>query len=274
MPAGHLFSEGGGLEPAVPGTAPPILFYPSANGDWLASGQTLRRNRGRAGARRNSALSFRPPQTPRQPLTERAQRAGNYGDAMSILTVQRKLAAAGFDPGPQDGVWGRRTEAALDAALAAARPAPAPPSSGALDVALRLIKRWEGCKLTAYPDPGTGGEPYTIGWGSTGPGITKGTVWTQQQADDRLAADVRRFMSAVEAVLTRPATANQLGAMTSLAYNIGSSAFASSTLVRKFNAGDISGAAAEFDRWNRAGGRVMQGLVNRRADERKVFEAP
>ena len=143
----------------------------------------------------------------------------------------------------------------------------------ALAHAVALIKRWEGCKLEAYPDPGTGGAPWTIGWGSTGPGIHKGVRWTQAQADDRLAQDVERFLKGVRSVVKRPATDAQLGAMTSLAYNIGASAFAKSTLLRKFNAGDIGGAAAEFLRWNRSGGKVMRGLTNRRADEKKVFES-
>mgnify|MGYP002652516296 CR=1 FL=1 len=144
----------------------------------------------------------------------------------------------------------------------------------ALAHAVALVKRWEGCRLVAYPDPGTGGDPWTIGWGSTGPGIVKGTRWTQAQADDRLARDVERFMVGVRGALTRDPADNQLGAMTSLAYNIGLSAFRGSTLVRLFNAGDIAGAAKQFDRWNRAGGRVMKGLANRRADERAVFELP
>lgn len=143
----------------------------------------------------------------------------------------------------------------------------------ALAHAVALIKRWEGCRLTAYPDPGTGGDPWTIGWGATGPGIGPGIRWTQAQADDRLAQDVERFLKGVRSVVKRPATDAQLGAMTSLAYNIGASAFAKSTLLRKFNAGDIGGAAAEFLRWNRAGGKVMRGLTNRRADEKQVFES-
>lgn len=143
----------------------------------------------------------------------------------------------------------------------------------ALAHAVALIKRWEGCSLDAYPDPGTGGAPWTIGWGSTGPGIHKGVRWTQAQADDRLAQDVERFLKGVRSVVKRSATDAQLGAMTSLAYNIGASAFAKSTLLRKFNAGDIGGAAAEFQRWNRAGGKVMRGLTNRRADEKRVFES-
>lgn len=143
----------------------------------------------------------------------------------------------------------------------------------ALAYAVSLIKKWEGCKLAAYPDPGTGGDPWTIGYGATGPGIKKGVTWTQAQADDRLALDVDRFLRGVRSVLKKPATDAQLGAMTSLAYNIGVKAFTNSTLLRKFNAGDKAGAAAEFSRWNRAGGKVMRGLSNRRAEEREVFQS-
>lgn len=145
-------------------------------------------------------------------------------------------------------------------------------SSAALTEAVALIQRREDCHLTAYPDPGTGGDPWTIGWGSTGPGIAKGVKWTQKQADDRLAEDVRKFQAGVSAAVKVPVTAKQLGAMTSLAYNIGLSAFRGSTLLRKLNAGDSAGAAAQFGRWTRAGGKVMRGLANRRADERAVFE--
>lgn len=143
----------------------------------------------------------------------------------------------------------------------------------ALAHALALIRKWEGCRLSAYPDPGTGGDPWTIGWGSTGPGIRKGVTWTQAQADERLAADVEKFMGGVRKLIKRPASDTELGAMTSLAYNIGLGAFERSTLLRFFNAGDKARAAKQFDVWRRAGGRVMQGLVNRRADERKVFES-
>lgn len=141
----------------------------------------------------------------------------------------------------------------------------------ALAHAVALVKRWEGCRLVAYPDPATGGDPWTIGWGATGPGIKKGLRWTQAQADDRLAMDIERFMKGVRSVLKQEATDAQLGAMTSLAYNIGVGAFRDSTLLRKFNAGDIAGAAAEFPKWKRAAGKVLQGLVNRRADEQRVF---
>ena len=95
---------------------------------------------------------------------------------------------------------------------------------------------------------------------------------TQAQADERLARDVEKFMAGVRKLLRRPVTEAQLGAMTSLAYNIGIGAFGSSTLLRLFNAGQTDLAAAQFAVWRRAGGKVLQGLVNRRADERRVFE--
>lgn len=146
------------------------------------------------------------------------------------------------------------------------------PPMSALAHAVALIKRWEGCRLEAYPDPASGGEPWTIGWGATGPGIKKGVRWTQAQADDRLALDVERFMRGVRESVRRPVSDNQLGAMTSLAYNIGIGAFRRSTLLRLFNAGDTVGAGKQFDRWNKANGRVMKGLIRRRADERAVYE--
>ncbi|KAB7765388.1 lysozyme [Xanthomonas sp. LMG 12461] len=144
----------------------------------------------------------------------------------------------------------------------------------AIAVAASLVRKWEGCQLAAYPDPATGGAPWTIGWGATGPGITKGTVWTQTQADQRLEQDVAKFVTGVSALLKRKPTDNQLGAMASLAYNIGLGNFGKSTLLRLFNAGDIDGAAKQFAVWRMANGKVMQGLINRRADERKVFETP
>lgn len=139
--------------------------------------------------------------------------------------------------------------------------------------ALALIKQFEGCKLHAYPDPGTGGEPYTCGWGSTGPDIHPGTVWTQDQADNRLLLDVTRFARGVRKLLVRPVTDGQLAACISLAYNIGLRAFGGSTLLRLLNAGDYAGASLQFPRWSRAGGRVMPGLVRRRAAERACFDS-
>jgi len=146
-----------------------------------------------------------------------------------------------------------------------------------LPFALSLIKQFEGCKLTAYPDPGTGGKPFTIGWGSTtdgqGAAIAPGTKWTQPQADQRLASHVAEFARGVDKLLGGAATtAAQKGALVSLAYNIGLGNLGSSTLLRKHNAADYDGAAAQFAVWNKAAGKVMQGLVNRRTAEARVYK--
>ncbi|CAN5702278.1 hypothetical protein BH11PSE6_BH11PSE6_00060 [soil metagenome] len=142
------------------------------------------------------------------------------------------------------------------------------PSAAAID----NIKRWEGCKLTAYPDPGSGGDPWTIGYGATGPGIKPGVVWSQQQANERLVSDVEKFATQVAALVsTAPTTQGQFDALVSLAYNIGARALAESTLLRLHKEGDYAGAAAQFARWNKAGGRVLPGLTNRREAEAKIY---
>jgi len=145
--------------------------------------------------------------------------------------------------------------------------------------ALRLIKEFEGFSPKAYPDPATGGEPITIGYGATaaaGVGIKPklGDTITEAQATDYLKRAVDKFASQIMPKVTRAATGNQFGAMVSLAYNIGPGAFIKSTVLRKFNAGDIHGAADAFLMWNKAGGKVMAGLTRRRKAERALFLTP
>lgn len=167
----------------------------------------------------------------------------------------------------------------------AAKPPAAPPTAiGPAGVA--LIKRFEGCErrrpdglIEAYPDPGTGAEPWTIGWGATGRDhfrggrIRPGTVWTQAEADARLMQDLARFAAEVAKALgNAPRTQNQFDALVSFHYNTG--AIARATLTKKHIAGDTAGAAQEFARWNRAGGRVLRGLVRRRAAEAALYLTP
>lgn len=145
-----------------------------------------------------------------------------------------------------------------------------------LPYALTLIKRFEGCKLTAYPDPGTGGKPWTIGWGSTtdekDKPIQPGTVWTQDRADQRLATHVAEFAAGVSEVIgDAPTAPAQKGAMVSLAYNIGVAAFARSSVASAHKRGDYGAAARAFPLWNKAGGRVVPGLVKRRAAEAAIY---
>ena len=138
-----------------------------------------------------------------------------------------------------------------------------------------LVKQFEGCVLKAYPDPGSGGDPWTIGVGATGPDIKRGVVWTQQQADDRLSEDLTRFEAGVAKLVgTAPTTQGQFDALVSLAFNIGLGNLQASTLLRLHKEGNYDGAAAQFARWNRAAGKVMNGLTKRRLAEARVYRGP
>lgn len=136
---------------------------------------------------------------------------------------------------------------------------------------IALLHKWEGCKLKAYPDPGSAdGKPWTIGWGSTGSDIGPGTVWTQEQADARFERDLVKYADEVsKAIGNAPTTQSQFDALVSFHYNTG--AIAKATLTKKHIAGDYAGAALEFGKWVKNDGRTMQGLVNRRADEAKLY---
>lgn len=135
-----------------------------------------------------------------------------------------------------------------------------------------LICNFEGKRLVAYDD---GVGVWTIGFGTTiypnGIKVKKGDVCTEAQAKAYMAHDLKKFELAVNNAVTVPLNQNQFDALVSLAYNIGTNAFKNSTLVKNLNAGDIRGAANQFDVWIKAGGKRMQGLVNRRAKEKALF---
>lgn len=133
-----------------------------------------------------------------------------------------------------------------------------------------FIKGFESLRLVAYPDPATGGKPWTIGWGHT-KGVKPGDRITQEQAEQFLSDDLAVFEMSVNSAIKRPMTQNQFDAMVSLAFNIGGPEFAGSTLVKKFNAGDVQGTADQFPRWKFSDGKVMPGLVKRRKAEREMF---
>lgn len=136
------------------------------------------------------------------------------------------------------------------------------------EAGVRLVQEFEGCRLDAYRCPA--GIP-TIGYGATGPDIRMGMVWTQEQADERLAEDLARFAAGVERLVQVDLTDNQFAAIVSFAFNVGLGALRDSTLLRKLNAGDYAGAADQLPRWSKGGGRVLPGLVRRRAAERELF---
>lgn len=133
-----------------------------------------------------------------------------------------------------------------------------------------LIKQFEGYSSKAYPDPATGGAPWTIGYGTT-KGVKPGMVITAEQAEKMLRDDVAKFESGVSALLKVPTTQGQFDAMVSLAYNIGLGNFGKSTLLRKHNEKCYSCAAGQFPAWNRAAGKVMNGLTRRRNAERAMY---
>ena len=135
-----------------------------------------------------------------------------------------------------------------------------------------LICNFEGKRLTAYDD---GVGVWTIGFGTTvypnGIKVMKGDTCTEAQAKTYMAHDLKKFEATVNKAVTVQLNQNQFDALVSLAYNIGTNAFSKSTLVKKLNANDIRGAADQFDVWVNAGGKRMQGLVNRRAKEKALF---
>jgi GH24 family phage-related lysozyme (muramidase) len=170
-------------------------------------------------------------------------------------------------------------DAALDSALRPDSPEPDGRPRRVSEAGMALVKRFEGCarlrddgNYEAYPDPATGGAPWTIGWGATGPGIGPGTVWTQKQCDARLVIDLARHAADVaQAIGDAPTTQAQFDALVSFHYNTG--AIARATLTRRHRAGDYAGAAREFGRWNRAAGRILAGLTRRRAAEAALYRA-
>ena len=131
-----------------------------------------------------------------------------------------------------------------------------------------LIKAFEGCRLTAYK---CAAGVLTIGYGHTGADVAHGLTITQDEADQLLRDDLERFEVAVDRATNPVLSQNQFDACVALAFNIGAGAFTDSTLCKKINAGDFAGAAEQFTRWNKANGKVLSGLVRRRAAERLLF---
>lgn len=138
---------------------------------------------------------------------------------------------------------------------------------------LELIKHFEGLFLKAYLCPA---KVWTIGWGHTGKrhndgSVKRGQEITRVQADLLLAEDMAaKYVPAVRRLVKVPLTQPEFDALVSFHFNTG--ALGKSTLLRLLNAGDRAGAAAQFDRWTRGGGKVLPGLVRRRKAERRLFE--
>jgi len=130
-----------------------------------------------------------------------------------------------------------------------------------------LIKEFEGCVLTAYKCPA---GAWTIGYGHTS-GVYEGQTITQAQAEAYLKTDLVTYENAVNSYVTVTLNQNQFDALVSFAYNCGTGALKTSTLLTLLNNGDYTGAANQLDLWNKSGGEVLAGLVRRRAAEKALF---
>ena len=134
--------------------------------------------------------------------------------------------------------------------------------------AVELIKDFESLELKAYPDPGTGGDPWTIGYGHTG-GVRPGDVCTEAEASAWLVLDMKSANEAVNRLINVDLLQSVHDALVSFTYNVGGGALGSSTLVRRLNAGEdqIPVLAQELPRWNKGANGVLPGLVRRRDEE-------
>lgn len=233
-------------------------------------------------------------------MSEPTLRRGSKGDAVERL--QRALAAAGFGPGANDGTFGPGTEAAVKrfqaargltadgvvgpatwSALSAAGKGSARGGQGGTKNSLRLsgkgaefIGRHEGFRADLYDDPA---GHCTIGYGHLvhrGPcngsepaefraGITKARALQLLQEDAGTAA------AAINRSVAVPLSQHQFDALVSFVFNVGTGAFAESTLLKRLNQGDYDAVPGELDKWVNAGGKRLQGLVNRRAAEGRLF---
>jgi len=142
---------------------------------------------------------------------------------------------------------------------------------------LRLIKSFEGYhtklkdgRCTAYRCPA---NVWTIGYGCT-EGVKPGMIWTEEEAEAALDRELDRFEAAVNRLVTVPLNQNEFDALVSFAYNCGEAALARSTILKRLNKDDRIGAAKAFHAWNKGGGRVLKGLVARRAREAALFLKP
>lgn len=135
---------------------------------------------------------------------------------------------------------------------------------------LALTEQFEGCSLAAYQDQV---GVWTIGYGHTGLDVKPGMTITSAQAQALLAQDVSSATACVNRVVTVQLTQEEFDALVDFVFNLGPGAFGNSTMLRELNAGDFTGAAAQFDLWDHAGGAVVAGLLRRRQAEADLFES-
>lgn len=134
---------------------------------------------------------------------------------------------------------------------------------------IKLVKEFEGFKAQAYLCPA---NVWTIGYGTTS-GVKKGQMVTEEQAIKLLQDDLAKFEKAVKNLVRVPLNQDQFDALVAFVYNIGVGAFSRSTLLSLLNQGNYEAVPEQLLRWNKAGGRVLNGLTRRRQAEGKLFKS-
>ncbi len=134
-----------------------------------------------------------------------------------------------------------------------------------------LTEAFESCELVAYNDAGKG--ILTIGYGHTGPDVVPGLVWTKEQAVTALMNDIVWAEKIVNHFVVPTLEQHQFDALVDFTFNDGAGNFENSTLLRLVNAGNMAAADHEFAKWIHAGGKVLSGLVRRRAAEAALFNS-
>ena len=131
-----------------------------------------------------------------------------------------------------------------------------------------LVKKFEGCKLEAYQ---CAAGVWTIGYGST-KGVKEGDTLTQKEADNLLLHEMQEYESYIKELVKVPLKQNQFDALVSWVFNLGPANLKASTMLKFLNAGDYHLIPSQIKRWNKAGGKVLEGLIRRREAEALMFE--
>jgi lysozyme len=195
--------------------------------------------------------------------------------AAALFQVIRDIKGSGLTQSEVDAV-----NRALMADVATAATTGRRTSSKGID----LIHSFESLRLTTYPDPGPTGLPVTGGWGSTRDELNKpfrlGRTEPREYWDRLFVRDLAATEQGVNLLLgNAPTTQAQFDALVSFAYNVGldidddtiAEGLGDSTLLKKHLRGDFAGARAEFAKWNKAKGKVLNGLIRRRAAEAALY---
>ena len=133
---------------------------------------------------------------------------------------------------------------------------------------LALIKKFEGCELEAYQ---CSAGVWTIGYGHT-KDVQKGDVWSQSHAEHMLEVELHEYESYINEYVTVALSQNQFDALVSWVYNLGPANLKSSTMLKVLNSGEYEDVPAQIKRWNKAGGKVLEGLIRRREAEACLFK--